>query len=503
MRGINTSVTKLRRKIFVEVAKVAYLVDDENVNSAIEAIPYTISPTEVPQYRESIYRERAIASERVRLALGMSLRPQDRPVHITAGLDASNISDQYYEPPLMQVIPSACDKCEDNVYEVSNQCRGCVSRACMAVCPKGAISIGKDGRTVIDREKCIKCGKCKAACPYDAIAHRTRPCAEACGVKAIETDDLGRAKINADKCVSCGMCMVSCPFGAIADKSQILQLIRALRRGDKIIAEVAPSYVGQFGEKATPGKLKAALLAMGFVDVFEVALGADMGAAIEAEHYAQQVATGKQPFMFTSCCPAWAMLVKRYFPESADKISRTLTPMVATARTIKQKYPDARVVFIGPCAAKKLEASRRTVRSDVDFVITFEELSAMFEAKGIDPETIENHAGMHDATGAGRGYAVSGGVAGAIEKCIEAYYPDTKVNIQHVEGLEDCRKVLLLAKLGKLNGSLIEGMGCPGGCVAGAGTNIAVGKAANLVKKTVAGSTEQIPPKELAEVRLE
>ena len=299
------------------------------------------------------------------------------------------------------------------------------------------------------------------------------------------------------------MCMVSCPFGAIADKSQILQLIRALRRGDKIIAEVAPSYVGQFGEKATPGKLKAALLAMGFVDVFEVALGADMGAAIEAEHYAQQVATGKQPFMLTSCCPAWAMLVKRYFPESADKISRTLTPMVATARTIKQKYPDARVVFIGPCAAKKLEASRRTVRSDVDFVITFEELSAMFEAKGIDPETIENHAGMHDATGAGRGYAVSGGVAGAIEKCIEAYYPDTKVNIQHVEGLEDCRKVLLLAKLGKLNGSLIEGMGCPGGCVAGAGTNIAVGKAANLVKKTVAGSTEQIPPKELAEVRLE
>ena len=133
MRGINTSVTKLRRKIFVEVAKVAYLVDDENVNSAIEAIPYTISPTEVPQYRESIYRERAIASERVRLALGMSLRPQDRPVHITAGLDASNISDQYYEPPLMQVIPSACDKCEDNVYEVSNQCRGCVSRACMEI----------------------------------------------------------------------------------------------------------------------------------------------------------------------------------------------------------------------------------------------------------------------------------------------------------------------------------------------------------------------------------
>lgn len=322
-------------------------------------------------------------------------------------------------------------------------------------------------------------------------------------MKAIESDDLGRAKINNDKCVSCGMCMVSCPFGAIADKSQFFQLIRALRRGDKIIAEVAPSYLGQFGDKATPGKVKAALLKMGFQDVFEVALGADMGAAIEAEHYAERVATGKQPFMLTSCCPAWAMLIKRYFPESADKISNTLTPMVATARTIKKKYPESRVVFIGPCAAKKLEASRRTIRSDVDFVITFEELSAMFEAKGVDFESMEESAAMNDATGAGRGYAVAGGVAGAIEKCIAEYYPDTKVDIQHVEGLEDCRKILLLAKMGKLNGALIEGMGCPGGCVAGAGTNIPINKAAAFVKKTVESSAQQIPPKELAEIRLD
>ena len=197
------------------------------------------------------------------------------------------------------------------------------------------------------------------------------------------------------------------------------------------------------------------------------------------------------------------MLIKRYFPESADKISNTLTPMVATARTIKKKYPDYRVVFIGPCAAKKLEASRRTVRSDVDFVITFEELSAIFEAKGIDFETFDKKAEMNDATGAGRGYAVAGGVAGAIEKCVAEYYPDTKVDIQHVEGLEDCRKILLLAKMGKLNGALIEGMGCPGGCVAGAGTNIPINKASVLVRKTVETSSQKIPPKELAEIRLD
>ena len=501
-RGLLTPLKLLRRQVFVELARVAYESSRETIKDDIEAIPYKITPGDKPLYRESIWRERAICSERVRLAMGLSLRPEDAPVHVTSGLKGSDIADKYYEPPLMQVIPSACAACAPNLYKVTDNCRGCVAHPCTTVCPKGAVSI-VNGRSVIDQSKCIKCGRCKAACPYDAIAHHTRPCAEACGVKAIESDELGRAKINADKCVSCGMCMVNCPFGAIADKSQFFQLIRALRRGDRIIAEVAPSYLGQFGDKATPGKIKAALRELGFVDVFEVALGADMGAAIEAHHYATEVKSGKIPFMLTSCCPAWAMLIRRYFPESADKLSRTLTPMVATARTIKQKYPDCRVVFIGPCAAKKLEASRRTVRSDVDFVITFEELSAIFEAKGIDFETFGKEDEMNDATGAGRGYACAGGVAGAIEKCVAAYYPGTEVDIQHVEGLEDCRKILLLAKMGKLNGALIEGMGCPGGCVAGAGTNIAIGKASALVKKTVASSARQIPPKELEEVQLD
>ena len=500
MRGLETSVIKLRRKIFVEVARVAY--DSENINNDIEAIPYKITPTEQPQYRESIYRERAIASERVRLAMGMSLRPQDRPVHITSGLDASNISDKYYEPPLMQVIPSACDKCEDNVYEVSDQCRGCVARSCMTVCPKGAISIGKDGKTVIDKEKCIKCGRCKAACPYDAIAHKIRPCAQACGVKAISSDALERASIDPKKCVGCGQCMVSCPFGAIADKSQIFQLIQAMKKGDQVVAEVAPAVIGQFGPNVTLWKMKAALKDLGFKEVFEVAHGADVGAATEAHHYATQVATGEVPFLLTSCCPAWSMLAKTQFPEMIDRVSSALTPMVATARSIKQKMPDARVVFIGPCAAKKLEASRRTVRSDVDFVITFEELAAMFEARGIDFKTYNKEDPIHDATGAGRGYAVAGGVAAAVEACVREYYPGVEVKIEHAEGLDACKKILMLAKAGKKNGCLIEGMGCPGGCVAGAGTNISIEKAAAEVKKFVDGSTKKLPEKDLYEIQL-
>ena len=178
-----------------------------------------------------------------------------------------------------------------------------------------------------------------------------------------------------------------------------------------------------------------------------------------------------------------SMLAKTQFPDMVDKVSNALTPMVATSRSIKQKRPNARVVFIGPCAAKKLEARRHSVRSDVDFVITFEELAAIFEAKGIDFATYDKEDPIHDATAAGRGYGVAGGVAAAIEACINAYYPDVQVKVEHAEGLEECKKMLLLAKLGKKNGCLIEGMGCPGGCVAGAGVNIPVEKGANRAEE--------------------
>ena len=360
-----------------------------------------------------------------------------------------------------------------------------------------------NGKSFIDREKCIKCGKCKAICPYDAIAKKVRPCAAACGINAIESDEHGRAKINEKKCVSCGQCMVSCPFGAIADKSQIFQLIRAIKKGDEVVAAVAPAVVGQFGKDVTLWNIKAALKDLGFSDVHEVALGADIGAITEAHHYVEKVKTGELPFLLTSCCPSWSVLAKRVLSENmAETVSNSLTPMVATARSIKQKNPNARVVFIGPCASKKLEASRRSVRSDVDFVITFEELAAMFEAKGIDFADYDKAEPVHDATGAGRGYAVATGVASAIEQCINEYYPDVDVLIEHAEGLADCQKILMLAKAGKKDGCLIEGMACPGGCVAGAGTNIAIPQATQAVKKFVRDSTVKIPAKDLEEIDL-
>ncbi len=495
MRGIDTPVRQRRRMVFKEVANLAFHSND--LKDDMEALPYKMVDYEESEYWESVYRDRAITRERLRLAMGMSIRPENRnrPGHLTEGVEESNIDEKYYEPPLMQVIPSACNACPENQYVVTNACMGCVAHPCQVVCPRGAIKF-VNGKSVIDQEKCIKCGKCKSICPYDAITHKERPCKSACGIGAIKSDTHGRAVIDNAICVSCGQCMVSCPFGAIADKSQIFQLIKAMKSGRKIIAQVAPAFVGQFGPKVSPEIFKTALKELGFFDVYETAIGADLGCMAEAEHYVKEVVSGNQAFSLTSCCPSWAVMAKHLFPETIDKISNELTPMVATARIIKQDHPDASVVFIGPCASKKLEASRRTIRSDVDFVITFEELAGMFEAKGILPEEIKAMDQMQDATGAGRGYGVAGGVASAIEECIKKYHPGIEVKIEHAESLAECKKMLLLAKAGKKNGCLIEGMACPGGCIAGAGTNIGLPQAAKEVAKFKAAALKKIPDME-------
>lgn len=488
MRGIYTPVTQIRRQVFAEIARVAF--EGEPVSS-LEEIPYRIIPGEVPAYRDSVFKERAIIGERVRLGLGLPVRGAGEQGTITGDLDLAHLNEKFYEGALVNVIPFACNACEVKAYSVTDQCQGCLAHPCVSVCPVKAISL-VDGKSHIDKSKCIKCGRCKEICPYSAIIKTERPCAAACGVDAIESDYLGRATINHDKCVSCGQCLVSCPFAAIADKSQIFQLVQALKAPGKVIAEIAPAFVGQFGPMATPERVKKALLDLGFSDVYEVAIGADLGAIEEAHHYAHKVATGEEPYFATSCCPSWSVMAKRDFPAVAPYVSSALTPMVATARIIKKEHPDARVVFIGPCAAKKLEAARRSVRSDVDFVVTFEELMGMFVARGIEFGE-EPPAPMEDATSAGRGYAVAGGVAEAISNCIRELYPELEVKMDRAEGLKNCKKMLALAKAGKRNGYLMEGMACPGGCVAGAGTILPISKAASAVRQFQEAAKEKSP----------
>lgn len=478
MRGIYTSVTKIRRQIFTEVARLAYEGGDY---SRIEELPYKILPGEKATYRDSIFLERAIVGERLRLSIGLPVRNLTEHAPISDGIYESAISEKYYDPPLVNIIKFACNACPEKLVTVTDGCRGCLAHPCTEVCPTKAVSI-IDGKSHIDQDKCIKCGKCVMECPYNAIIKQERPCAGACGVNAISSDDLGRAEIDYDKCVSCGMCLVNCPFGAIADKGQIFQTIHAMNQDTKVYAAIAPAFVGQFGPKVTPEKLKAAMRRLGFEDVIEVAIGADLCTIEEAEDFVKKV-PAELPFMATSCCPAWSVMAKNLFPEFQSHISMALTPMVLTGRLIKKEHPDCKVVFIGPCAAKKLEASRKSVRSDIDFVLTFEELMGMFEAKDIDLDSLEDDSMEYESSADGRGFPTAGGVAQAVVNCIHDQYPDREIKVAAADGLADCKKLLQMAKAGKYDGYLLEGMGCPGGCVAGAGTLQPINKSTASVNK--------------------
>ena len=488
MRGIPSLITDIRKKVFTEVARMAY---DGGDYSAAEDLPFKIVPGDQPLHRESIFLERAIAGERVRVAMGLGIRPIQTRSLMTEGMDAAAVAEQYYEPPLVNIIPYACHACPTNQYVVTAHCQNCLAASCQKVCPKGAVSF-VNGKSVIDQSKCIKCGKCAAACSYNAIIHMERPCAASCGMDAIGSDEHGRATINQDKCVACGQCLVSCPFGAIVDKGQIFQVIQSILRGDKVIAIVAPAFIGQFSGIASPGKFISAMKQLGFARVVEVAIGADICTIEEANDFLKHVPE-EQPYMATSCCPAWHSMISKLFPSEKKNISMTLTPMVFTARLMKKKYPGCKVVFVGPCAAKKLEAIREDIRSDVDFVLTFEELMGMFEAKEINFSQIQEMYDLNEGTGAGRGFAVSGGVAGAVANLIHEQHPDMELKIAHAEGLRDCRKLMMMAKAGKYNGYLLEGMACPGGCVAGPGTLLPVEKAAKFVEKYKKDAVSQSP----------
>lgn len=498
MRGVYTNLTEIRRNVFAEVAKIAYAqgeaaraaTGDEqraavtaDAARQMEELPYKIIPGDVATYRESVFLERAIVGERIRLAMGLPLQDVDKPQNLADGLAEASIDETYYQPPLINVIKFACNSCEDDVYRVTNACQGCLAHPCREICPKGAITF-RDKKAYIDQEKCIHCGMCAKACPYHAIQHHVRPCADACGMHAIGSDEQGRAEIDYERCVSCGQCLINCPFGAIADKSQIYQVIQAINAGEEVIAEVAPAFVGQFGGKGNVDKLRQAFAELGFTGMEEVAIGADLCTVQEAEDFLEEVPE-KIPFMGTSCCPAWSVMAKKEFPDHADCISMALTPMTLTARLIRRQHPSAKIVFVGPCSAKKLEAMRRSVRSEVDFVLTFEEMAGMMAARGIDYKKLpgEGASDFEVASADGRGFAVAGGVAAAVVNAIRERHPDREVNVANAEGLDECRKMMRDAVKGRYPGYLLEGMACPGGCVAGAGTLQSISKTAAAVKR--------------------
>ena len=477
LKGIYTDIVKIRRMVFSEVARMA--LEDKSFDE-FDKIPYEIIDTEEPTYRSSIFKERAIVAARVRMALSMNYEDNQEHRPLSNGIKEFFEKDAQLKKPLVNVIRFACEKCPTNAHYVTDNCRKCLAHPCSIVCPVDAITIEEE-KAVIDKETCINCGKCLEACPYNAIVNYKRPCAEACGVDAIESDEYGRARINQEKCVSCGQCIINCPFGAIADKSMIYQLLKTIKNGEKVNAIIAPSFVGQFGPLVTPEKIIAAIKKLGIKNIREVSLGADSASLHEAEFIHEEIPEN-QPYLGTSCCPSWTYIADKHVPETKDNISPSYSPMVVAADSVKEDNPDSKVVFIGPCISKKLEALSSEVEEHVDYIITFEELAAIFVAADIELTKIEEEEEINDASYYGRAYANAGGVAEAIQENLSEKY-DEEIEIETADGLNDCKKMLLKAASDQYNGYLLEGMACPGGCVGGPGTLLRTSRGASNVKK--------------------
>lgn len=437
----DATVLTIKHSVLYEVAKMAWAGELEEKR---DTLPYKMIPGPQAQFRCCIYKEREVIRQRVRLAEGKCP---------SSGKDTRNI---------VQVISSACEGCPISRYVVTDNCQKCMGKACQNSCHFGAISMGRD-RAYIDPDKCKECGKCSQACPYNAIADLMRPCKKSCPVDAITMDENGIVVIDENQCIQCGNCVHSCPFGAIGTKTFMVDVINMIRAGKKVVAMVAPAAEGQFGADITMASWKAALKKAGFADMVEVALGGDMTAAAEAEEWAEAYKAGKK--MTTSCCPAFVNMIKQHFPQQLEHMSTTVSPMVAVSRMLKEQDPETISVFIGPCTAKKSETLDLNIKGNADYAMTFGEIRAMMKAKDVELEPMPND--YQDGSVFGKRFADSGGVTAAVVECFKEMNEDIAPEVMRCNGAAECKKALMMLKVGKLPADFVEGMVCVGGCVGG------------------------------------
>ena len=459
------AATYLRRELLIRVVRA---FDRGTLREEIDRIPVRLRPKDSDSSRCCIYHDRAVIKYRLMALLGISAEEEsDEAKTLSAYLDevASAVSapdgqsDRGSAP--LSVCGPACSGCPDARVMSTSNCRGCFARPCVYSCPKKAISV-TGGRSVIDSSKCIKCGKCITACPYNAIVKTTVPCEEACPVNAIRKNERGVAEIDFAKCIFCGKCFMACPFGAVMERSQLLGVLSAMKRGEKIVAMVAPAAERQF--PGTVEQLLAACVKAGFTDVVEVALGAEKTTAHETAEFLERMERDPKTFMTTSCCPAYVNLIGKHLKELVGHVSLTPSPMVYAHEMVREADPQAKTVFIGPCVAKRSEAKRK----GVDFVLSFEELGAILAGRKIDVVACEAHPVERPAAATARNFARSCGVTEAVLAEATSKIPGFQLAAKQIDGID--RKTCAMLKLyaaGKLPANFLEVMACKGGCVNG------------------------------------
>jgi iron only hydrogenase large subunit-like protein len=295
---------------------------------------------------------------------------------------------------------------------------------------------------------------CQKTCPFDAI---------------LVDRERHTTYIDSNSCSDCGICVDSCDEGNIIDKTEFIPFAHLLREKVPVIAAVAPAIIGQFGPDVTMDQLRSAFKKIGFKDMFEVAFFADMLTLKEAFEFDEHVHK-KDDLMITSCCcPMWVGMLRRVYNDLVKYVSPSVSPMIAAGRVLKKLNADCKVVFIGPCIAKKAEAREKDLIGDIDYVLTFEELKTIFEALEVNPSELEEDHTIEYASKGGRIYGRTGGVSVAVSDAIRELFPRKYELLKAVQanGVKECKELLNKAMEGNIDANFIEGMGCIGGCVGG------------------------------------
>jgi len=469
----NNSAKNLYHGLQVRVIK-AFLNND--LIGVVDHVPLEMRPDGAETSRCCIYKSRALIKYRTMAVLGFGKEEEvDEllPLSKYAGmaLRRTEISSK-----ILTIIDPACSGCMDARYYVTNACQGCMARPCVVNCPRHCIMM-INGQAMIDEKLCVNCGKCEVVCPYHAIVRMPVPCEEACPVSAIGKNGQGKAEIDYLKCIYCGRCVSACPFGAIMERSQLLDILRALGSGRRVYALPAPAIAGQF--EGGLYKTMAALRRAGFYAVEEVALGADEAALRESREFLKKRREGL-PFMTTSCCPAYVQAAHKTIPVILPFISETPSPLQLTAARVKERDPEALTVFIGPCVAKRREA---VDHHNVDYYMTFQELCALFDAYGIRVAENSDLCPERPASYYGRGFPLKGGVASAILRHLPGQPP---VSTAYINGLnKETLKRLEAYAGGNCPAQLVEVMSCEGGCVNGPAVVAPAARAKNAIETMI------------------
>lgn len=462
--AFTNNVMIVRHKLLADLVR---LWNKDQLIEKIDRLPLELTPRKSKHLgRCCVHKERAVWKYKSFPLLGLDMSDEHDELTPLSDYARKALSrESYTKENILCVVDEACSSCVQINYEITNLCQGCVARSCYMNCPKDAIRFKGDSKASIDHDTCISCGICQKSCPYHAIIYMPVPCEEACPVKAISKDEHGVEHIDESKCIYCGKCINACPFGAIFEVSQAFDVLQRIRKGNEVVAIIAPSILGQF--KTDIKNVYGAFKTMGFSDVIEVAQGAMDTVSNEAAELIEKLEEG-QPFMTTSCCPSYVELVEKHLPDMKKYVSSTGSPMYYASRIAKQKHPDATIVFVGPCVAKRKEVRRDEC---VDFILTFEEIGSIMDGLDIQMERVEPFSVLYTSVREAHGFAQAGGVAGAVK----AYLKEEadKLSILQVSDVTKKNIALLraCAKTGKAAGNFIEVMACEGGCITGPSTH--------------------------------